>query len=229
MKQIKLLSAFSGLLFMTLGCQKEDNETKPLSEVQVTDQAKKLTPLGACTPSFYYYINKERSLGNASTQRIVVGFTKQITTEEKKLILTSYGNLDQVIYETNTGSADATVVSLKNVYDCGHVDEILNTLKLNPEILYANPVYDNADATNYIGITNQFFVNLKNESSESSFKSLAAKTNVKIVDKLSNLSFIVSADKNSEGNALEMANLFYQNLNARYSEPDFLYLRKQPL
>jgi hypothetical protein len=53
------------------------------------------------------------------------------------------------------------------------------------------------------------------------FKKALSQTKTTILDPLGETTFLVQATKNSQGNALEMANYFHEQPYVQTSEPDF--------
>jgi len=76
-----------------------------------------------------------------------------------------------------------------------------------------------------IGLTNNFDVKLKDEHDVILLDSLVKMMNTRIVRKMksSSLIYILSCSKESAGNALEMANYFYETTLFEYSEPNFAF------
>ena len=153
---------------------------------------------------------------------MIIGFPDGYTTEQKNNFISRFDFFSGIGSESNSGSADATVVLLKEGYSCAQVEAGLEYLKQFPEVRYATPVFGAGESDK--GITNQFIVNLKASASRTDLETIAKKTNTTIVDQLSDVTFILSADKTSQGNALEMANYFNQSSRVDSSEPDFLFL-----
>ncbi len=90
------------------------------------------------------------------------------------------------------------------------------------EIIYAAPSFRLNGKL--VGLSNFFYVKLKQEQDFDILDRLAKENNITIVgnDSYMPLWFILSCDKNSNGNALEMANLFYEKGNFSFAEPDLM-------
>ncbi|WP_026462641.1 hypothetical protein [Adhaeribacter aquaticus] len=221
MKYINLPLILFSLIFVSFGCQKEYIEPKSLTEQTVIDLPSRAenTP---CKSYFYYYNQDKVQLGNVSTKRVIIGFQDGFTTEQKNQFISNHSFLQNIESENHTGSADATVILLKEGITCSQVQAGLDLLKQSKAVRYATPFFSNDGSDR--GITNQFIVNLKSTSTLADLENMAKRTNTKIVDQLSNLTYILSADKTSQGNALEMANFFHENNKIDSSEPDFFFI-----
>ncbi len=75
-----------------------------------------------------------------------------------------------------------------------------------------------------IGMSQYIYVKLKQEKDVTILESLASENMVEVIgnDKFMPLWYILSCDKSSKGNALEMANLFYESGYFESAEPDLM-------
>ncbi len=107
----------------------------------------------------------------------------------------------------------------------GNIDDIANLKKLD-KVIYAAPFYKFKDGDEF-PLTNLFYVELKVPEDIGKLERLAAENSVNIVEKipLTDNAYTLSCDKNSTGNALEMANLFYETGFFLSSAPEFLSAR----
>ncbi len=105
----------------------------------------------------------------------------------------------------------------------------LTTLEQSSKVIVANPyiVWKNASNKNEteaaMGITEEFYVKLKPNTSVEEFRALVAVTNTTIKTQYpyNAATYILIADKNAQGNALEMANRFYESTKFEYAAVDF--------
>lgn len=97
-----------------------------------------------------------------------------------------------------------------------------NMVHKNSDILYTAPFFQING--NDIGVSNFFYVKLHEVGDFNLLEQMAEENNVEIVgrDSYMPLWYVLSCDKNSKGNALEMANLFYESKIFAHSQPDFL-------
>ncbi|KAA5540791.1 hypothetical protein [Adhaeribacter rhizoryzae] len=222
MKQVYCKYLVLVFFTLTVGCQPEYVE--PASTVGTTnseDLWKK--PGKPCPEYFYFYGQSKIDLGTVNTSKIILGFQEGITAAQKARFVAQFPYLHRIQNEFNTGSADATVVQLKDGLSCAQVEAILFKLAKKREIRYATPFFQSPFEANLLGITNQFIVNLKPGYSAADMKKLTKRTKTQIVEQLGDYTFILSADKYAAGHALQMANKFARFYQVESSEPDFYY------
>jgi len=101
----------------------------------------------------------------------------------------------------------------------GNHEQIVSSM---PDILYWSPYYRMANGLE-IGITNLFFVELKPDIDIEQLEQLAEKYSVHIIGADNSLKgwYYIACNNSSRGNALEMANLFYESGLFLESCPDF--------
>jgi subtilisin family serine protease len=105
----------------------------------------------------------------------------------------------------------------------GFVNRLLTTEKVkSSEIIYSAPSFRVNGKE--IGLSQFFYVKLKREQDIGLLEKLAKENKAEIVgnDGFMPLWYILSCDKNSRGNALEMANLFYETGLFTSAQPDFM-------
>ncbi|MCD8071885.1 MAG: S8 family serine peptidase [Alistipes sp.] len=90
-----------------------------------------------------------------------------------------------------------------------------------PEIVYSAPFYSNIYG-DHLGISNLFYVKLRNQNDETVLSELAEKYNITVVGKNPHMPlwYTLACSRESAGSALEMANLFYETGKFVASEPD---------
>ena len=91
-------------------------------------------------------------------------------------------------------------------------------------VVYASSFYRIPSEKSEIGVSHLFYVKLKNTSDISKLLELAEENKVNIIGNNKYLPrwYTVSCDKNSNGDALQMANLFYETGMFEASEPDLM-------
>ena len=102
------------------------------------------------------------------------------------------------------------------------IDEI--ALTNNPIVNYVGPYYIITSSGDTVGISSLFYVKLNQESDIALLDSMANSNNVTILgnDTFMPLWYTVECSEHSTGNALEMANLFYESNNFEHSAPDLM-------
>lgn len=171
---------------------------------------------------YFYYLDQKVALGPVLTDMLIIGFADGVDKEAKNKIMAEYDFLGNILDETNSGSADITVVSTRGEITPGTMELKFNLLEQNPKILYATPFFSQAkDKIGRLGITNQFLVTLEEPVSKILLEKLMKRTNTRLVEELGNNIYVLAADKNSAGNALDMANYFHESPGIKVGEPDF--------
>ncbi len=102
--------------------------------------------------------------------------------------------------------------------------------RFNPElykidgIVYHSPFYIVGDATEAYGVSNLFYVKLKSRDDFDKLEELAKEYKVEILgdNKLLPLWFTLSCDKESAGDVIDMANIFYESGLFEHAEPDIM-------
>ena len=89
-------------------------------------------------------------------------------------------------------------------------------------ILYQGAFYATEKNGHELGLSQLLYVRLKNANDIDKLNELAEASNVKIIGTYKNdsLLYILHCTKVSEGNALQMANKFYETGKFTYSQPD---------
>ena len=171
---------------------------------------------------YFYYQDEKVDLGPVLTDMIIIGFVDGTDKATKEKIISEYDFLGNVLDEHTSGSADVTIVSTRNNPTPGTLEVKFNLLEQNPKILYATPFFTkNPTSGGRLGITNQFMVTLEDGVGQGLLDKLMKRTNTRLVEPLGPQTYILSADKNSAGNALDMANYFHESPGIKIGEPDF--------
>lgn len=91
-------------------------------------------------------------------------------------------------------------------------------------IVYHSPFYIVGDATEAYGVSNLFYVKLKSRDDFGKLEELAKEYKIEILgdNKLLPLWFTLLCDKESAGDAIDMANAFYESGLFEYAEPDIM-------
>ena len=91
-------------------------------------------------------------------------------------------------------------------------------------IVYHSPFYIVGDATEAYGVSNLFYVKLKSSDDFGKLEELAKEYKIEILgdNKLLPLWFTLLCDKESAGDAIDMANAFYESGLFEYAEPDIM-------
>lgn len=91
-------------------------------------------------------------------------------------------------------------------------------------VVYHSPFYKICDAATGVGISNLFYVKLKTKDDFIILEKFANKYNVEILgnNKFLPLWYTLSCDKESVGDAIDMANVFYESGLFTFAQPDIM-------
>lgn len=143
-----------------------------------------------------------------------------------------------ILIDTNLCDKDKLLKADFKPYELGnissdktkHLQYATLNKRFNPElykedgIVYHSPFYIVGDATEAYGVSNLFYVKLKSRDDFGKLEELAKEYKVEILgdNKLLPLWFTLSCDKESAGDAIDMANTFYESGLFEHAEPDIM-------
>jgi hypothetical protein len=184
---------------------------------------------------FYYTFDYERIYLDLSPLCITIKFTEKVDQDYFDYLVEKNDGLDSITY-INTPKNIAFGWLSKNV-TCKMIKAILINLSKESKTVSVNPNFilkqDNpignpiSDIDELMGLTDEIIVKLKTSVPTSFIDSLVSATQSKIVKETS-LYLIISADKYSTRNSLELSRLFYETDKFVYSCPNFLIAAPQP-
>ena len=178
----------------------------------------------ANSQDYYYYKDEKQSL-TIMTDRIFIKFNNKLSFEKKQEIIKMDFTFKPFIDDKN--NTDYSLVEVENGKTLIQIKEAISKLNKNNNIVIANPFFSNNENA-FATITDEFIVKIKITTNKKDFFDLLKTTNTKLVkqDLYNSNIFVLSADKNSMGNALKMANYFYETGKFEWSHPDFLIFTK---
>ncbi|MBC5992509.1 S8 family serine peptidase [Pontibacter cellulosilyticus] len=215
---------FIPLLLYTLSilalasCRQEDGS--PIRNVRfdpnLLNQAMDGSP---CTSFSYMFQNEQTSLGSVYTGKVVVVFTEGSTYEQQKKTAEKYGFVAQLGSPIGTNSATLYTLELVSGLNCKQAEQAVQVLSNDPGIAYAAPYF--LRENNLLGISNETIVTVR-DGGKAALDQLLQNYNASIVASLSDDVYVVKVDKNSDGNALELANYLAAQESIAHAEPDFV-------
>jgi len=167
--------------------------------------------------SYYWYKGKKIKLENIDTKKFLI-FESE--SEDSLNVISLFSENDIKVRNMNpkyiggTKSMKWTVVD-RTTYE--------NLIYKNLKIRYEGAFYKSTRNID-IGLSHIFYVKLKKEQDIYVLDSLSKEYKVKIIErnKFMPLWFVLSCSNESKGDALEMANLFYESNLFEASEPEFM-------
>lgn len=179
----------------------------------------------AQTPDYYWYKNEKVYLEKVSDKKfILVDDIKDANDLKQKLNLPNVkvDRMDNTNVNATINGYASTKAEKKWAVVQGQ--EAANTkLASKARVLYEGSFYK-AQGKDAAGLSHLFYVKLRTESDLAKLEQLANKNKVEIMgnNKFMPLWYTLSCTKASSGNALEMANLFYEAGHFAAAEPDWM-------
>jgi len=176
-----------------------------------------------CGQVFYYYQN-EKQFFNVSNAKIIIGFSDSLTFAEMKLITDQYSFIEPLKEDQACLSKKFASADLNKKMSCDKIHKCMCDLKDNPDIMYANLCFFREGSNDLSGYSDEFIVCLKDSLQLPELQAMAQLTSTSILrqNEFNSNIYILSATKYSMGNALEMANYFYESNKFVWSEPNLI-------
>lgn len=218
MKKIVLPILILSLLF--IGCSKE-NISKEKSCKYI---------------DFKYYKGKKDHLGEISNNYLLIGIDTTYSDKQIKSFISKLNQFDKSyhysIYSFIGYKFKEIPLKFKHSKTCIEITKIIDDLKKNKIISYVHYTMQTDDCTNAIEETignvcvrsygSNFYVEVFDENNLTDLKKIVSQTNTELLerDKFMPKWFLLRATKSSKGDALKMANYFYETGLFQNSEPD---------
>lgn len=205
MLRLTIISFLFTLIF--IGCNKEKESDRNQSSQR-----------------FYYYYDDKIYL-NELSNGLTLCFVDSATVKEKVDLISQYSFLIPIDTSQYYLSIYYIVIYFKNIETIQTAKEKISILKNNAKIIQANLLLTTENRST-IGLIDEFIVQPKTETTKQDLDQLVLQTKTKIVERNSfdTTAYILSVDKYSNGDAIDMANWFYETNKFVYSEPNFLIL-----
>ncbi|MDO9257894.1 MAG: hypothetical protein Q7U54_20435 [Bacteroidales bacterium] len=222
MKNIVWLTAVYSLLLLVSSCTKSE---EPLKERDLNYDLN----CEKDSTCFYYTFNAEKIFLDYSTLCITLKFSNEVSKEYLKYIIEKNNELDSISIINE--DENLAYGYLKNNMNCENIQTLLTRLTTEEQIICANPNFITKEAK-YRGIqpnnkealmamTDEFIVENHNSLNLEKINALILQTKTTLLRDNGNWA-VISADKNSVGNSLEMSRYFYETGSFEYSHPNFL-------
>lgn len=175
--------------------------------------------------NYFYYYKGEKITLNVSTKKFFIKYVDSLSADQKKQVIMSDFSLKPCKKQIIEASPNVVITDLVEGTTQTQVKELITRLNKNKNVFISSPVFMYKDSS-LEGLTENFIVKLKSPFDYSKLQRLAKETNTKIIkqNQFEPSVYILQADKNSKGNAMEMANYFYEQNIFEFAEPDFLFL-----
>lgn len=172
-----------------------------------------------CVSYSYYYNDEAKALGTVYSRMILVAFDESLSHEQVVALAGDYSFVESLGQPVQTNSARLYPAKLIEGLNCKQVEAAIAQLGKNKAVTYAAPYFLSDGGTRLLGVSNEFIVTVGDKKA---LERLARTTRTAVVTSLGEGTYILRTDKNSRGNALEMANFFQQQPQIKHAEPDFV-------
>jgi hypothetical protein len=159
---------------------------------------------------------------------LLIGFEKTNLSEEINEFLNSqvFFNNENLV-ERFDSNYKLIIRKFETPKSCVEIKEIIENLQINDIVVFATYTYDGVfcigfDCTELMSYSNEFLVALNDTSDIDKLYDLVNNTDTWIEEE-KNSYIVIGVDKNSQGNALQMANYFYESGIFHYTQPNFHY------
>jgi hypothetical protein len=166
---------------------------------------------------FYFYESGKIALKEIFNKG-TISFYDTLSIDTINMILKQYESVHNTFNIIRSSFITVNVDSKS----CSETDLLFSKIKKDARISNCDKFLVTGDSLD-LGIYDIFLCKLKSDSLINHLTDLVIKTNTKIV-RFSNLGgyYLIRADKNSKGDALDMSNEFYESGYFEYAEPDFV-------
>lgn len=187
---------------------------------------------------FKYYDNEPYPLGEMSENYILIGIDSSNSDKSIQDFINSKDYLDNSynfeIHKDNNYPYKYFGLKLNRTCSCEEISWIINDLEENSMTSFVHYTMQTDDCTNLIWETigelcvnsysNIFYVKVLDTNNLTDLNNTLIETNTRIREQnqFMNQWYSVFADKNSKGDALDMANYFYETGLFAASEPDII-------
>ncbi len=163
-----------------------------------------------------------------STKKILVKFNPSIGFAEQARLLKNFPEIASLKKDQLLPSPKVSLLELKENLNETAIKSLLKRIQALNEVVYANPFLIYFDGTQQ-GITDRFMVKLKSASGIQLLREASTQYKFNIIEnhKYDKLVYFIETNKNSVGNALEIANALVESKNFVTAEPDYLLLLKK--
>lgn len=165
---------------------------------------------------FYYYQGGKIFLKEVFNKG-TISFYDTLSIDTINKILKPYEKIRLI---TNPTRANYIIISI-DCKNCLETKLLFNEIKKDRRISNCNE-FLSADEGNGAGIYDIFLCKLKNDTLKNHLNELLVKTKTQIVKNSISGYYLIRADKNSKGDAMDISNEFYESGYFEWSEPNFI-------
>lgn len=218
------IPCLSSLLFIIIFSSCRYDNATPIRNVRFDPGLLNPVKAGAsCVNHSYYYNDEQKALGTVYTRMILVSFADGLGIEQVAEVAQRHSFVQGLGQAVRSNSAELYPVQLMDGLSCLQTEAAISEIVKDPAVTYAAPFFE-MNNSELLGISNEFIVTVESgrQSAEALLKRLATATGTELITALGENTYVLRADKNSRGNALEMANFFHKQRLIKQAEPDFI-------
>ncbi len=222
MKKFLLLAACLALGFTIYSCQDDKTEFLDNQGAITRSEIKETEVI-----DYYWYREKKIPIKQVDNKSFVIfkssdkdALLQSLSTQNVKfnpssIKLYTHGGIDL----TNGNNTESFMKGYESIEIFTNPSEAIKF----DEVIYAAPFYHTSDDTKF-PLTNLFYVFLKNTGDYTLLEKKAKEVNANIISRYEEFPdmYVLSCTKDSKGNALEIANLFYETGLFKDTEPSFM-------
>ena len=165
---------------------------------------------------------------------LIIGFDNQVKSEDVMSRVNETGMFHvaakrDILRSNREHEHGLLLIQTITPKTCSQLKEFIRQLESIPIVAFSNLAFKGTfcigdNCSDLMICTDEFTVKVKDEKHLSDLHSVAEETNTKIKEQNKFMPdvYVLSADKNSKGNALQMANYFYETGKFVYAEPNFI-------
>lgn len=201
-----------------------------------------LLETGCLFEDFYYYQGEQNVIGDLSSEFILVGSDTTKSDQELLAVVNSYDQFEKAdtsdFRKYDQYRYQHLILRLSSPENCPTVSAIIEDLKLNHSVIdYVHFTFQTDDCTDLVGerigdrcvdsYSSLFYVKVKDTDDMTDLENTVSVTDTQIrsQNQFREEWFTLFADKSSsEGDALRMANYFFETGLFEASEPDIIKL-----
>lgn len=185
---------------------------------------------------FKYYKDSKDTLGPMKENYIVLGIDTSINDIDIQEFISNIVEFDQdydyKIHRTSQYKFNEIPLRLNSSYSCGEITQLISNLQETGFVSYVHYAIQTDICNNLIGepmgdlcidsYSSSFYVKAQDENDLDDLYRLIEETSTKLVEQneFESKVFTVRATKDSDGDALKMANYFHKTGLFEYSEPE---------
>lgn len=208
-----ILKLLTPLLALTmLSCSDNDSDTLNIPDISQEDCLAK---------HFYYYDSGTINKGDdINYSKVLIGFYGGVADSHIIAVLDAEPMLKNTAPEMVSGNDRYryVIAEFTTPKTCPEIHRFIGEMKAKNSVAFGSYVYD--EITSY---TDEFLVKVYDSSNLTALEATADQTNTVIIGELGLTNwFLMSANENSAGDALDMTNYFYETGFFENTDPNFL-------